>query len=218
MTKRIHAFGEQYNKKQKLDGDIDALWGDDLDESVLDDCIKVATQLEVSNNLYSLSVLMLLLNQEKFTCNASTTRNKTLSYTSFKQPSTKIYSSTQLEPIFPSQPGTSKNLLGKENFKGSTKDYEVLQQSYQEKEGEVTVLRTQLKETKAQFIREQNKLQTEWNNKFVLTEKQVQSTRSELEFKVNIYVNYFKTSGNQFISLNFNYIILFLTFGMQYFN
>lgn len=54
MTKRIHNFGEQYTKKPKIDGDIDALWGDDLDESVLDDCIKLATQVlkEVSYKYY----------------------------------------------------------------------------------------------------------------------------------------------------------------------
>lgn len=47
MTKRIHNFGEKYSKKPKLDDDIDALWGDDddIDESALDNCIKLATQV-----------------------------------------------------------------------------------------------------------------------------------------------------------------------------
>lgn len=49
MTKRIYNFGENNNKKPKLDVDIEALWGEDIDESLLDDCIKTATQVfEVS--------------------------------------------------------------------------------------------------------------------------------------------------------------------------
>lgn len=46
MTKRNHRFEENNNKKPKLDNDIDALWGDDLDETVLD---VLATQVEVTS-------------------------------------------------------------------------------------------------------------------------------------------------------------------------
>lgn len=45
MTKRVRNCDELYSKKPKLDQDIDALWGEDLDESALDDCIKLATQV-----------------------------------------------------------------------------------------------------------------------------------------------------------------------------
>lgn len=46
MKKRNHNFGEKSIKKPKLDDDIDALWGDDdIDESALDNCIKLATQV-----------------------------------------------------------------------------------------------------------------------------------------------------------------------------
>lgn len=46
MTKRTHTyFREKNNKKPKLDDDIDALWGDEIDESVFDNCISLATQV-----------------------------------------------------------------------------------------------------------------------------------------------------------------------------
>lgn len=58
MTKRSNNFGEKSNKKPKLDDDIDALWGDDIDESLFDDCIKQATQVleEVSWGSFELTL------------------------------------------------------------------------------------------------------------------------------------------------------------------
>lgn len=49
MTKRNQYFDNDNNKKPKLDDDIQALWGEDIDDSALDDCFKLATQnFEVS--------------------------------------------------------------------------------------------------------------------------------------------------------------------------
>lgn len=42
MTKRTAQFSNNLqNKRQKRHEDIDDLWGEDLDETVLDDCFKV---------------------------------------------------------------------------------------------------------------------------------------------------------------------------------
>lgn len=57
---------------------------------------------------------------------------------------------------------------------------------YQEKEGEVSILRTQLKEVRTHFNVEQQKVQNEWKKKILTLEKQVQSTKSEYDFKVLI--------------------------------
>lgn len=102
----------------------------------------------------------------------------------FREPSDKIFSSTQLDSFLSTQPGTSNNLHSKENSKCSFQEFQILQKNCQEKEGEVTILRTQLNETKSSFVHEQNKLQSEWKKKLVVSEKQIQSIKSELEFKV----------------------------------
>ncbi|KAJ8927469.1 hypothetical protein NQ314_020066 [Rhamnusium bicolor] len=52
MTKRYGSFEQILNKKPKLDDDIEALWGEDLDEDALDDCIKLATQVCEEVRLY----------------------------------------------------------------------------------------------------------------------------------------------------------------------
>lgn len=105
----------------------------------------------------------------------------------FKEPTGKIFCSTQLDHFNISQPGTSKD-LHIPNITNVKRDLETelenLQQRYQEKEGEVTILRTQLKETKNSFNHEHNKVQNEWKKKLGITEKQIQSVTSELEFKV----------------------------------
>lgn len=63
-----------------------------------------------------------------------------------------------------------------------------MQQEYKEKEGEVSILRAQLRETKSSLQSEQQKLHNEWKQKLTQTEKQMKSAKSELEFKVRIYL------------------------------
>lgn len=47
MTKRAKDFEGVSSKRAKTNRDIEDLWGDDLDldESVIDDCFKLATQV-----------------------------------------------------------------------------------------------------------------------------------------------------------------------------
>lgn len=59
MTKRIGGFDQKNNKKIKLEEDIEALWGDDLDADAIEDCFNLATQVcqqvrlcEINNFLY----------------------------------------------------------------------------------------------------------------------------------------------------------------------
>nr|XP_023012294.1 uncharacterized protein LOC111502441 isoform X1 [Leptinotarsa decemlineata] len=161
MTKRVSNSIEKNTKKQKLDDDIDALWGDDFDDSILEDCINRATQV---------------LNEDKDNLNASILP----SYNAFKEPG-KICSSTQFEMSI--RPGTSKTNLNKENVINYEKEIQRLQQQCEEKAGEISILRNQLSETKMHINIEQQKSQGEWKNKLGIKEKQIQSMKSELEFK-----------------------------------
>lgn len=47
MSKRSKNFGGVPSKRIKTENDLEDLWGDDLDldESVIDDCFKLATQV-----------------------------------------------------------------------------------------------------------------------------------------------------------------------------
>lgn len=58
MTKRNNNSQNGNSKKPKLDDDIEALWGDeDIDDSDLDDCFKLATQVfEVRWNFLSSTI------------------------------------------------------------------------------------------------------------------------------------------------------------------
>lgn len=78
-----------------------------------------------------------------------------------------------------------------------------MQQQYNEKEGEVSILRAQLRETKSNLQSEQQKLRSEWKQKLTQTERQMKSVKSELEFKVSIYfkLNYLYRSNVFFIIL-----------------
>ncbi|VEN58990.1 unnamed protein product [Callosobruchus maculatus] len=158
MSKRNGNFENSSNKKHKLDDDIDALWGDDLDESALDVCIQLATQA---------------FEEEKL----CTQNNTTLpSYSFFKRPDA-IFASTQLN----SKPSTSKAFSTFNDVQ--TEDSTILRRKYEEKEGEVAVLRSQIKELKVNQNIEQQRIQTEWKLKLSSTEKEVHSIKSELEFK-----------------------------------
>lgn len=54
MTKRGGEFDQKTNKKLKLEKDIEALWGDDIDGDALEDCINLASQIYEQVRLYSL--------------------------------------------------------------------------------------------------------------------------------------------------------------------
>lgn len=76
------------------------------------------------------------------------------------------------------------------------KEFKNLQNRYHEKEGEVTILRTQLQETRNSYYFEQNKVQNDCKKKLAITEKQIQSVKSELEFKVSVLM--FNNFKNEF--------------------
>lgn len=59
-----------------------------------------------------------------------------------------------------------------------------LRSQCEEKDGEVAILRGQLREAKTQSNIEFQKSHSEWKAKLTLTEKQIQTVKSELEFKV----------------------------------
>ncbi|KAG5897924.1 hypothetical protein JTB14_014038 [Gonioctena quinquepunctata] len=121
MTKRALNTEEKNAKKQKLDDDIDALWGDDLDDSVLDDCLTRATQV---------------LNQDKDKLNASILP----SYNIFKEPD-KIFSSTQFELSI--RPGPSKTTIPSktENVSKYEKEIQRLQQQGRKNRGNFIQIR-----------------------------------------------------------------------------
>lgn len=67
MAKRTKNSEGTPSKRAKIE-DIDDLWGDDLDESVIDDCFQLATQVieQVSTSLHTVEIegnTMLLLEE-----------------------------------------------------------------------------------------------------------------------------------------------------------
>ncbi|CAG9836373.1 unnamed protein product [Diabrotica balteata] len=164
MTKRIFNTENRTttNKKPKLDNEIEALWGDEeLDESVFDDCIRFDSQV---------------VQEEPRNENESILPN----YTIFKAPR-QMLSSTQLEV----HATTSKLSNYDETHKKSSIEFEIqkLKVQCKEKDGEVAVLRSQLRDIRAQSNVDFQKSQAEWKSKFTNTEKQIQAVKSELEFK-----------------------------------
>lgn len=64
-------------------------------------------------------------------------------------------------------------------------ELDILMKKCKEREGEVTILRNQVRELKIRFGNEQQQLEKEWKSKISIKEKQVLSVSSELEFKVS---------------------------------
>lgn len=208
MTKRIGGFDQKNNKKIKLEEDIEALWGDDLDADVIEDCFNLATQVcqqvrlcEINNFLYIHKHF-----QDKIACTQLNNVTLLPTYSGFKERNV-IFSSTQLTQVNNGvRPSTSKYEFNpKKAISGGDlqKDVNTLQQQYNEKEGEVSILRAQLRETKSNLQSEQQKLRSEWKQKLTQTERQMKSVKSELEFKVSIYfkLNYLYRSNVFFIIL-----------------
>lgn len=59
-----------------------------------------------------------------------------------------------------------------------------LQERLQAKDGEVSILRSQLKETKANIETERQKKEKEWNDKLVQATKEMSTIKTQLDFKV----------------------------------
>lgn len=81
-------------------------------------------------------------------------------------------------------------------------ELDILMKKCKEREGEVTILRNQVRELKIRFGNEQQQLEKEWKSKISIKEKQVLSVSSELEFKVSRIIdvdNLFKELQHPFL-------------------
>ncbi|KAJ8909574.1 hypothetical protein NQ315_002723 [Exocentrus adspersus] len=160
------------NKKVKLDDDIEALWGDDIDADAWEECIQRATQVCPEDQIMPTQVNDVSVLP---------------SYSAFKERNILI-SSTQLPQANngSGRPGTSKDVFvprRSTTARNIDVDIKTLQDKYNEKEGEASILRLQLQETKATFQVEQQKLQNEWKQQLLQAERQMRSVKSQLEFK-----------------------------------
>lgn len=121
------------------------------------------------------------------------------SYNAFKG-QRNLFSSTQSAPALNncdrattstfSKTLTRNNSLPKETYNyGSSEDkLKQLQEQILAKEGEVAILRSQLKELKANFEVEHARKQKEWLEKLNEKTKEIREIQSKLEFKVPIYL------------------------------
>ncbi|XP_066247066.1 uncharacterized protein [Euwallacea similis] len=155
MTKRTCNYNFANGKKPKLE-DEDAWPEDDLDPAALEKCFELASQVEVgSSQLNNLSILP--------------------DYNVFRNPS-GFSTSTQVQSTIAT---TSKSY--------SVHELEVeikkLQDKNIEKDGEISILRSKIKESTKMVQVEQQKVTSEWRNKFILSQKDLKSVQSKLEFK-----------------------------------
>ncbi|KAH1019263.1 hypothetical protein HUJ04_009107 [Dendroctonus ponderosae] len=130
------------------------LWEDDLDPEALEKCFEQATQNDVPSQSHDSSV-------------SST-------YNEFKIPGAFL-ASTQVHNV----PSTSN--------KWSLKELEVevknLKQKNEEKEGEILILRSRIRETASTIKAEHQRTTNDWRQKFYSAQKEVKSITSDLEFK-----------------------------------
>lgn len=68
-----------------------------------------------------------------------------------------------------------------------------LKQQNEEKEGEISILRSKLKESATVVQVEQKKTTNEWREKLYVTQKEVKAAKSELEFKVSKNKDFIKS-------------------------
>ncbi|XP_076257435.1 uncharacterized protein LOC143194473 isoform X2 [Rhynchophorus ferrugineus] len=131
----------------------DEIWGSDIDDEALNHCFEVASQVYDQNN-----------------ANTSQLNITLPSYDAFKHPN-GFMSSTQANNM----PNKISNNLELE--------MERLRSLNAEKDGEISILRSKMKEASSITQIQQQKTMSEWRNKLLLSEKEVKSIRSQLEFK-----------------------------------
>ncbi|KAK5643469.1 hypothetical protein RI129_007314 [Pyrocoelia pectoralis] len=192
MSKRsgnCNGFTSSDSKKPKIDN-VDDLWGDDIDINDVDDCLMLAAQVYQQphvqctqlNNVSILPSYDGLFKQNVFTStqhNSGLTVNKPLP--SISQNYSQVIPATQ-------NGNTTTTLKGGQLFQYTNKEVDDLQyrklvEEYEAKVGEVSILRSNLKELRAQNEVEQKKQQKEWNEKLLEKTKQLQGVESRLEFK-----------------------------------
>ncbi|CAH1370746.1 putative leucine-rich repeat-containing protein DDB_G0290503 [Tenebrio molitor] len=133
--------------------ELNDFWDDDFDEDLIDDCFERATQA---------------FNEEKNGQNNDVTL--LTSYSIFKERE-GLVASTQVAQNSTNNP---------DNLQSKIKE---LQNKCAEKEGEVSILRTNLHNLRASSQIDQEKKQKEWKEKFSTIEKENKGVKSELEFK-----------------------------------
>lgn len=77
-----------------------------------------------------------------------------------------------------------------------------LQQKLQAKDGEVSILRSQLKELKANIEIERQKREKEWNDKLAHATKEMNTVKTQLDFKVRVSLYCFT-----FVNVEVNYAV-----------
>ncbi|KAJ8943637.1 hypothetical protein NQ318_005638 [Aromia moschata] len=162
---------KKWKKKPKLDNDIDALWGDDLDENALEDCIKLATQV---------------CEEDIVTCTQLNNVTILPTYSAFKERSSIISSTQVFDSRQPSTSTVKAVTKTKAVGEGSEKEIKLLREQYEEKIGEVAVLRAQIQETKINIQLEQQKTQNEWKQKLSTSERQIKSIKKIANLKQKI--------------------------------
>ncbi|XP_066150183.1 uncharacterized protein [Euwallacea fornicatus] len=155
MTKRICNYNFANGKKPKLE-DEDAWPEDDLDPAALEKCFELASQAEVGpSQLNNLSILP--------------------DYNVFRNPS-KFSTSTQVRSAIAT---TSKS----QSVHELEVEIKQLQDRNIEKDGEISILRSKIKENTKIIQIEQQKITNEWRDKFIVSQKDLKSVQSKLEFK-----------------------------------
>lgn len=160
MTKRSGSGSNNVASGKKQKLDEDELWDDDFDEAALDKCFELASQVEP--NLHNGSVVP--------------------DYNVFKN-TPALTSSTQISHLVPTT-STKFCLLELET------EIRQLKQTNAEKCGEISILRSKLRETTSSIQVEQQKTTNEWREKLLATEKELKTIRSKLEFKVSVGLQY----------------------------
>lgn len=125
------------------------------------------------------------------------------SYTAFKNlPDNGSVTSTQSEFFkqstskpgnsrFPRNNSTPTESINTNSYKISTKNeqdqLQQLKETLRTKEGEVSILRSQIKQSRSHFDTERAKREKEWGEKMNLVEKELGSVKSDLDFKVYMH-------------------------------
>ncbi|KAB0799388.1 hypothetical protein PPYR_07268 [Photinus pyralis] len=188
MSKRngkFNGFKSESGKKQKMDN-VDDLWGDDLDIKDVEDCFMLASQVCEQPNIprTQLNNVSILPSYEGFQQNIFTSTQINHEMTINKPLADKC------RPITKQSGSTSTTLKRTASFSQTTNkeiDIDVkikkLEEDYESKAGEVGILRSNLRDVKAQHEAEHKKIQKEWSEKLFTTTKQLQGVESQLQFK-----------------------------------
>ncbi|GJQ87632.1 hypothetical protein Trydic_g17457 [Trypoxylus dichotomus] len=178
MTKRVGNYYDTKCKKSKTDDHVVGdLWNDDLDEHLV-----LATQVCEQSGSANL--------QDN---NVSILQN----YSFFEQHNKNGYTSTQKESFNGNmisstfvQPCSSYRIsnnfhgnYGSNNIGELKEEIRIWKEKCESKDGEVTILRTQLKETKHNLELEHQRKEKEWLEKMNVCSKEIASIKSHLDFK-----------------------------------